>query len=185
MESVMPRRMKAAVLASTAVMLVACSSLSNPTATTAKVDLTANPNPTSALPSSGVFYTIVGDATHPDQTKPYPWQTQFSVTMAETAGVGLDITSISVKVQQAAGGIITPPHERADRALPVHLAVLGEPAGGARDGGGGLRRLVRPPEPGAGGGDHRHRHLPGQEGREQPDRRRLVHQPGDGSSPMR
>jgi len=105
----MPRSTRAAVLASTAVMLVACSSLSNPTATTEKVDLTANPNPTSALPSSGVFYTIVGDATHPDQTKPYPWQTQFSVNMSETAGVGLDITSISVKVQQAAGGIITPP----------------------------------------------------------------------------
>ncbi len=105
----MPRSTRAAVLASTAVMLVACSSPTDPTATTAKVDLTANPNPTSALPSSGVFYTIVGDATHPDQTKPYPWQTQFSVNMSETAGVGLDITSISVKVQQAAGGIITPP----------------------------------------------------------------------------
>jgi len=101
--------MRAAVLASTAVWLGGCSSPTDPTATTAKVDLTANPNPTSALPSSGVFYTIVGDATHPDQIKPYPWQTQFSVNMSETAGVGLDITSISVKVQQAAGGIITPP----------------------------------------------------------------------------
>ena len=105
----MPRTMRAAVLASTAVWLVACSSPTDPSATTAKVDLTANPNPTSALPSSGVTYTIVGDATHPDQIKEYPWQTHFSVTMAETAGVGLDITSISVKVQQAAGGIITPP----------------------------------------------------------------------------
>ena len=105
----MPRSMRAAVLASTAVWLVGCSSPTDPSATTAKVDLTANPNPTSALPSSGVTYTIVGDATHPDQIKQYPWQTHFSVTMAETAGVGLDITSISVKVQQAAGGIITPP----------------------------------------------------------------------------
>ena len=105
----MPRSRRAAVLASTAVWLVACSSPTDPSATTAKVDLTANPNPTSALPSSGVTYTIVGDATHPDQIKEYPWQTHFSVNMAETAGVGLDITSISVKVQQAAGGIITPP----------------------------------------------------------------------------
>ena len=75
----------------------------------AKVELTANPNPTSAFPSSGVSYTIVGDANHPDQAKPYPWQTQFTVVMSETAGVGPDITAISVKVQQAAGGIITPP----------------------------------------------------------------------------
>ncbi len=105
----MPRSMRVAVLASTAVWLVACSSPTDPNATTAKVDLTANPSPTSALPSNGVTYTIVGDATHPDQIKEYPWQTHFSLTMAETAGVGLDITSISVKVQQAAGGIITPP----------------------------------------------------------------------------
>ena len=105
----MPRSVRAAVLASTAVWLVACSSPTDPSATTAKVDLTANPNPTSALASSGVTYTIVGDATHPDQIKEYPWRTHFSVNMAETAGVGLDITSISVKVQQAAGGIITPP----------------------------------------------------------------------------
>src|SRR2546425_3262052 len=109
MESVMPRSMRAAVLASTAVWLVACSSPTDPSATPAKVDLTVNPNPTSALPSSGVSYTIVGDANHPDQVKQYPWQTQFKVNMSETAGVGLDITAISVKVQQAAGGIITPP----------------------------------------------------------------------------
>ena len=105
----MPRAMRAAVLASTAVWLGGCSSPTDPSATTAKVDLTANPNPTSALPSSGVTYTIVGDATHPDQIKQYPWQTQFNVNMSETAGVGLDITSISVKVQQATSGIITPP----------------------------------------------------------------------------
>jgi hypothetical protein len=105
----MPRSVRAGVLASTVVWLVSCSSPTDPSATTAKVDLVANPSPTSALPSSGVTYTIVGDATHPDQTKEYPWRTHFSVNMAETAGVGLDITSISVKVQQAAGGIITPP----------------------------------------------------------------------------
>src|SRR6266704_1224689 len=105
----MPRPMRAAVLASTAVWLVACSSPTDPSATTAKVDLTANPNPTSALPSSGVTYTIVGDATHPDPIKDLPRQPHFSVNMAETAGVGLAIPPTSVKLQRRAGGTITPP----------------------------------------------------------------------------
>ena len=99
----------AVTVAATALWLVRCSSPTDPSATSAAVTLTASPDPTSALPSTGVTYTIVGDANHPDQIKEYPWRTHFSVNMSETNGVGLDITSISVKVQQAAGGIITPP----------------------------------------------------------------------------
>src|SRR6266498_2378502 len=92
MESVMPRTMRAAVLASTAVWLVACSSPTDPSATTAKVTLTANPNPTSALPSSGVTYTIVGDATHPDQIKEYPSQSSGNRLEGHgTAVVGFDV----------------------------------------------------------------------------------------------
>src|SRR5262249_47591657 len=56
-----------------------------------------------------VFYTIVGDSTHPDRTIQYPWKTSFTVNMQETGGLALDITAVNVKVQQASGGIVITP----------------------------------------------------------------------------
>ena len=105
----MLRVAKPLIAAYAVVGLLACSSPTSPTGTSAVVNLTATPNPAVAQPSSGVFYILQGDATHPDQTLQYPFQASFNLNIAETGGEAVNITSISMKVQQASGGIITPP----------------------------------------------------------------------------
>ena len=84
-----------------------CSSPTSPTTLTAT--LTANPNPTAATASSGVSYTIVGDSTHPDVIKVYPFTTSFVVDIEETGGTALNITAVNLRVQQASGGIVIAP----------------------------------------------------------------------------
>jgi hypothetical protein len=84
-----------------------CSSPTSATSLTAT--LTASPNPAPATASTGLTYTIVGDDTHPDQVKQYPWTTSFVVNMEETGGVALNITAVNVSVQQASGGIVIAP----------------------------------------------------------------------------
>lgn len=89
--------------------LIACSSPTDPTSTSAAVNLSANPSPANAQPSRGVFYILQGDANNPDKTLEYPFDSTFTTTIAETGGAALEITAITLKVQQATGGIITPP----------------------------------------------------------------------------
>jgi hypothetical protein len=84
-----------------------CSSPTSPTTLTAT--LTATPNPTTATAAQGVFYTILGDATHADVTKEYPFTTSFLVDIEETGGTALNITAVNLKVQQASGGIVIAP----------------------------------------------------------------------------
>jgi hypothetical protein len=101
------------ILRATAVLLgvVAWSGCSSPTSSspTLEVDLTANPSPATATASQGVTYTIKGDDTHPDETRPYPWTTSFLVDMQETGGTALEITAVNLRVQQASGGIVIAP----------------------------------------------------------------------------
>jgi hypothetical protein len=73
--------------------------------TTSDVTLTATPDPSSAAASGGVTYRITDDT----NVYEYDWRTAFSVVLAETEGIGMNITSMSVKVQQAAGGIVVVP----------------------------------------------------------------------------
>jgi hypothetical protein len=88
--------------------LSACGSTTDPTSEAAT--FTISPNPGVATQSTdGKTYTIVGDDTHPDKIIAYPWKTTFTVTMEETVGVGRDIKSMAVKVQQASGGIVITP----------------------------------------------------------------------------
>jgi hypothetical protein len=101
------RFLRAGVVAMGVVGWNGCSSPTSPT--TLEVDLTANPSPSVASSSHGVFYTIKGDDTHPDVTKEYPWTTSFVVDMNETGGNALDITAVNVRVQQASGGIVIAP----------------------------------------------------------------------------
>ena len=89
--------------------LLGCKSPTEATSTSAVVNLTADPSPATAQPTSGVFYILQGDANNPDQRLEYPFLAAFNVNMAETGGAALDIVSLTVKVQQATGGIITPP----------------------------------------------------------------------------
>jgi hypothetical protein len=99
------RREAQAVLAAVGMMLVGCKATLD-TATSSAVTLTAAPDPSAAATSSGVFYKISDTDTEQHE---YHWKTDFSVALAETQGVGLAITSVAVKVQQAAGGIVIVP----------------------------------------------------------------------------
>jgi hypothetical protein len=84
-----------------------CDAPSEPTSL--EVTLTAVPDPAIATASSGVFYTIKGDDTHPDQTLPYSWRTTFTVNVQETGGKAVDITAVDANVKQASGGIVITP----------------------------------------------------------------------------
>jgi hypothetical protein len=96
----------AGVLLST-VWLAACgtSTTTSAAATFSVVPATA----TAVASTSGKTFTILGDSTHVDRVIAYPWQTSFTVTITETAGVGRKITGVSIKVQQASGGVIMVP----------------------------------------------------------------------------
>ena len=77
--------------------------------TTLEVDLTYNPNPASAVASQGVTYVIAGTDTRPDETREYPWKASFTVNIAETGGLAVDITAVNLTVKQASGGIVITP----------------------------------------------------------------------------
>src|SRR5262249_55195570 len=102
----MLRATKGVTVMAAAVLLSACHS---PTDAASTLHLSATPTPAAAEPASGVSYTIRGDSTHPDQTLQYPWVASFSCIAKQTGGVGMSITGVAVKVQQATGGIVTPP----------------------------------------------------------------------------
>lgn len=103
----MPRSMTTAMLAAVAAWLAGCSSPTDATSTAAEVTLSASA--ANAQSSSGRFYIVQGDVNNPDQTLQYPFQSSFNVTLAESGGTTVDITSINLKIQQATNGIITPP----------------------------------------------------------------------------
>jgi hypothetical protein len=106
MRGPMLKTVKRSTLLLAATWLAACSS---PTATTTlAVTLTATPDPTNAVESHGVTYTV----TQPDSsilTYDYAWKTSLSVTMTETGGTAVNITAVDLKVQQASGGIVITP----------------------------------------------------------------------------
>ena len=70
---------------------------------------TASPTPTTPPVVTTVANPTEGASTA--STDPgYQWATSFSLTLTESAGVALNIRSISANLQQAAGGIVvTPP----------------------------------------------------------------------------
>ena len=83
---------------------------SAPTSSTPEFDVTftSNPDPAVATPSSGVQYKL----TNADDTVSYydyDTRAHFEVNIKENAGLALEITSINLTVQQAAGGIVVTP----------------------------------------------------------------------------
>lgn len=103
------------VLAS--LMLASCQSPSDPDETVDLLDVTIAPDPSVASGPTGRFYTIEHDD-EPDEIREYDWHTTFTITVrltedADNENVGLDlpldVTSATVQVQQASGGIVTPP----------------------------------------------------------------------------
>jgi hypothetical protein len=107
----MLRPLTVATVVGMAVCLCSCDTPtdSSSSTTSASVTLTGNPNPALAQPSTGRFYKVTYSTDKPDELREYDWVASFGVNLTETGGVGLDITALSVKEQQAAGGIITPP----------------------------------------------------------------------------
>ena len=100
-----------------AAALGACQSPSDPNATVDLLDVTITPDPATSVGPTGRFYVIEKDE-EPDEVREYDWRASFSVTVRLTEDANdenvsldlpLDITSATVTVQQASGGIVTPP----------------------------------------------------------------------------
>jgi hypothetical protein len=82
------------------------------------VDAAASPDPANADRASGRTYRVVRGNNQPDDILEYDWKSTFAVTISINGQAAdedldlefpLDITSATVKVQQASGGIVTPP----------------------------------------------------------------------------
>jgi len=72
------------------------------------VTFTAVPDPASASGPTGVQYKVT-NADDSISLYEYDWRTSFTVNIKDEAGMALDITSINLVVQQAAGGIVVTP----------------------------------------------------------------------------
>ena len=117
----MRRTMRAGMFVAALIPLIACQSPTDPDETLDVddfVDATAAPNPAIATESRGRSYRVVRGNNQPDDILEYDWMTSFSVVVTLNNNANdndLDlqfpvrITSVSVRVQQAVGGIVTPP----------------------------------------------------------------------------
>ena len=72
------------------------------------VTFTAVPDPASASGPTGVQYKVT-NADDSVSLFEYDWRTSFTVNIQDNAGMALDISSINLVVQQAAGGIVVTP----------------------------------------------------------------------------
>ena len=113
MSRIVPRALALVAVAAT----LACQSPSDPNETVDLIDVTIAPDPAASVGPTGRFYTIEKED-EPDELREYDWRSTFTVTVrltedANKESVGLDlpldITSATVVVQQASGGIVTPP----------------------------------------------------------------------------
>ena len=83
------------------------------------VDTSVNPSPAVAEKSSGKTYRVVRGNNQPDDILEYDWKASFTVTVTlnshatDSDGADLNfpvtLNAASVKIQQASGGIVTPP----------------------------------------------------------------------------
>jgi hypothetical protein len=82
------------------------------------VEASSSPDPATADASSGRTYRVVRGNNQPDEILEFDWKTTFTVTirlndMANDSDLDLafptDITAATVNVQQATGGIVSPP----------------------------------------------------------------------------
>lgn len=104
----MSRTATAALVALLASGLTGCDA---PTESTSlEVTLTASPDPAPPTASTGVTYKVPSTTDgEPDEIRTYPWRTSFVVNITETGGLAVDITAVTLKVQQASGGIVIAP----------------------------------------------------------------------------
>lgn len=118
----MPRaRVNGAAAVLAAAMMVACQSTTDPDEVLDVddfVDVTVSPNPAQAGGADGRTYRVVRGNNQPDEILTFDWKTSFTltVTLNQNATDGdldlafpVDITAATAKVQQASGGIVSPP----------------------------------------------------------------------------
>jgi hypothetical protein len=114
----MVRRVSGVAVVLAGSILVACQSPTDPDEVTDFIDVTVSPSPATAAGPTGRTYKVEGDGDDPDEIREYDWRTTFNVSVTLTSAAQadnvnldfpVDITAATVKVQQASGGIITPP----------------------------------------------------------------------------
>ena len=114
----MQRVANAVLILSATLCLVACQSPTDPDEPTDFIEVGVAPDPATAGGPTGRTYKVEGDGDDPDEIREYDWRTSFTVTVtlnqnATAENVSLDfpvdITAATVRVQQASGGIVTPP----------------------------------------------------------------------------
>jgi len=114
----MSRNALAAVLLGWAALGWGCQSPTDTSATTTTdfIVATVAPSPTTASGPTGRFYTFIPSNNQPSEQREYDWRSSFTANVTlntpgkdVTVTFPVKITSATVKVQQATGGIITPP----------------------------------------------------------------------------
>lgn len=115
------RGTRAAVLVAASLLLGGCQSPTDPDDTLNVddfVDASVSPDPATADTSTGRTYRVVRGNNQPDEILEFDWKTRFAVTIrlnekASDSDLDLafpvDITAATVKVNQATGGILSPP----------------------------------------------------------------------------
>jgi hypothetical protein len=117
----MVRTVRGALALAAALWMAGCQSPTDPDEQLDVDDFvvaSATPDPVNAETSTGRTYRVVRGNNQPDEILEYDWRTAFNVSVslnnnATSEDVDLnfpvDLTSVSVKVQQASGGIVNPP----------------------------------------------------------------------------
>jgi hypothetical protein len=102
--------MNRAVLALLPLLVAPLAGCSSPTSSDPDFDVTftVTPDPASAGASSGVQYKVT-NADDSVSYYDYDYRAHFEVNIKDDAGMALEITSINLTVQQAAGGIVVTP----------------------------------------------------------------------------
>jgi hypothetical protein len=87
----------------------ACQSPTSSSSSSTAIDVTVTTDPTfaKAVASTGVTYTV-SQSNAPDLIKAFPWKTDFVVAIKNNNAVGMDVSAVTVKVQQAISGIVVP-----------------------------------------------------------------------------
>ena len=112
----MLRSRKGALVLLAACATWACQSPTSTTPTTDFIVATASPSPAAATGPTGRFYTFVSTNNQPSEQREFDWKTSFGVAVTlnspdknVTVTFPVKISAATIKVQQASGGIITPP----------------------------------------------------------------------------
>jgi hypothetical protein len=111
----------AVVLAAATLLMSGCQSPTDPDDAIVVddfVEASVSPDPATAEVSTGRTYRVVRGNNQPDEILEFDWRTIFTVTIrlndkANDSDLDLafpvDITAATVKIQQATGGIVSPP----------------------------------------------------------------------------